>query len=92
MDVIGDFENKNKPIELADTEKKTTVDMEIHKEEIKKYVKDLKMIKINLKKLYSLVYGNCTKSVQTMLKADAEHEQKSCLVKSRPSYQDSILK
>ena len=75
--VICYFENNNKPIELTDTEKKSTVDVEIYKEEIEEYAKDLKTMKTNLKKLYSLEYGNCTESVQTMLKADAEHNQKS---------------
>ena len=31
LDVIGDFENNNKPVELTDAEKKSTVDVEIHK-------------------------------------------------------------
>ena len=74
-DIIGDFENNNKPIELTDAEKKSTVDVEIHKEEIKEYVKYLKMMKTNLKKLYSSVYSKCTESVQAMLKVDAEHEK-----------------
>ena len=51
--------------------------MEIKKEEIKEYVKDLKLIKSNLKKIYNLVYENCTDSVRTMLKTDDEYEAKS---------------
>ena len=53
------------------------MNVEIHNEEIKEDVKDLKILKSNLKKLYSLVYGNFTESVQTMLKADREYEEKS---------------
>ena len=53
------------------------MDVGIHKEEIKEYVKDIKTMKINLKKLYSLVYINCTEIVQMMLKDNAEHKQKS---------------
>ena len=40
-------------------------------------MKDLKQIKAYLKKMYSLIYGNCTESVQTMLKEDTEYEGKS---------------
>ena len=77
FDAIGGFETDNKPVELSADEKKSTVDVEIHKEEIKEYVKDLKTIKSNLKKMYSLIYGNCTESVQTMVKADTEYDEKS---------------
>ena len=51
--------------------------MEIRKEEIKEYVKDLKTIKSNLKKIYTIVFGNCTDGVKTMLKADKEFASKS---------------
>ena len=76
-DVIAIYKRKHKPSELTAEEKKSTVDFEIHKEEIKDYVKELKILKSNLKKIYSLVYRNCTDSVQTMLKADEEYEEKS---------------
>ena len=67
----------NKPTELSDDSKTSTVEVDLHKEEIKEYVKEIKIIKSNLKKLYSVIYGNCTESVQTMLKADEEYEVKS---------------
>ena len=51
--------------------------MEIYKEEKKDYVKDLKLLKANLKKVYGIVYGNCTESVQTMIKTDSEYNEKS---------------
>ena len=76
-DVMQIFKDKNKPNGLTDKEKKDSVNVEIHKEEIKEYVKEIKIIKSNLKKLYSVIYGNCTESVQTMLKADEEYEVKS---------------
>ena len=75
--IIEDFQKENKPEELSDEDKKSTVDIEIHKEEIKEYVKDLKQIKTNLKKIYGIVFGNCTESVQTMTRTDSEYEQKS---------------
>ena len=75
--VVTDFQNNNKPKELTEEEKESTIDTEIEKEEIKEYVKDLKLIKSNLKKLYALIYGNCTDGVKTMLKADAEYAEKS---------------
>ena len=40
-------------------------------------MKDLKLIKSNLKKIYNLVYGNCLNSVQTMLKTGEDYEDKS---------------
>ena len=64
---IEEFQKENKPKELSNEDKKSTVDVEIHKEEIKDYVKDLKLLKSNLKKLYGIVFGNCTESVQTMI-------------------------
>ena len=53
------------------------MDIEIFKEEIKEYAKDLKMLKANLKKLYSIVFSNCTESVQTMIQNDSEYEEKA---------------
>ena len=50
IDIISFFENDNKPEELTEEEKKSTIDREIKKEEIKDYVKDLKLMKSNLKK------------------------------------------
>ena len=46
-DTIEIFKKENKPNELSDEDKKSTVDIEIHKEEIKEYVKDLKLLKAN---------------------------------------------
>ena len=82
-DIISSFEKENKPIELTNEEKNNTIDVEIKKEEIKEYVKDLKLIKSNLKKIYNLVYGNCTESVRTMLKTDKDYEAKSTIFDHR---------
>ena len=76
-DVIDIYKRKYKPSELTAEDKKNTVDFEIHKENVKEYVEELKILKSNLKKIHSLVYGNCTDSVQTMLKADQEYKEKS---------------
>lgn len=40
-------------------------------------MKDKKLIKTNLKKLYNLIFENCTDSVPIMLKADGKFEDKS---------------
>ena len=58
--ILQEYESMNKPTELTEDEKKSTIDVEIKKEEIKEYVKDLKTIKSNLKKIYTLTFGNCT--------------------------------
>ena len=42
-DVINIFKTKNELIGLTDEEKKDSVNVEIHKEEIKEYVKGLKI-------------------------------------------------
>ena len=72
--MIEILKRKNKPKELSDEDKKSMVDIEIHKEEIKEYVKDLKVLKTNLKKLYSIVFINYT-GVQTMIQTDLEYEK-----------------
>ena len=77
--IIEDFVEAHKPKELSDKDKKSDIEVDIKREEIKEFVKNLNLVKSNLKKLYSLVYGNCTDGVHTMLKADAEYEAKSRL-------------
>ena len=37
----------------------------------------MKLMTSNLKKIFSVTYGNCTEAVQTMMKSDAEYEEKS---------------
>jgi len=76
-DILKNFEDANKPSVLAKEEKKSFVDQDIYREEVKIYVKDLKVVKSNLKKVYSLVYGNCTDSVRTIIKTDDEYKKRS---------------
>ena len=75
--IIENFKKLSKPEELTDKEKESHIETEIKKEEIKEFVKNLNTVKSNLKKIYSLVYGNCTEGVQTMLKADSDYDDKS---------------
>ena len=75
-DIIGEFEKNNKPKEL-DPSTNLNADNEIYKEEIKEYIKDLRRMNLNLRKLYTFVYGNCTENIQTMLKVDTNFEVKS---------------
>ena len=75
-DVVAFFESTYKPADINESSA-TTVEKEIQKETIKEYVKDLKLLKSNLKKAYSLMYGNCTEGVQAQIKADSEYEVKS---------------
>ena len=76
-DLMEIFKTENKPRSLTNKEKLDSANMKMHKEEIKERVKELKIIKSNLKKLLSVIYGNCTENAQTMLKEDKEHEDKS---------------
>ena len=74
---IENFQEKNKPKELCDEDKESTVNVEMREEDTKECVKDLRLLKSNLKKLYGIVFGNCTESVQMMVRTDSEHEQKA---------------
>ena len=76
-DVISIFQNAHKPKDLTSTEKKSDIEIEIKKEEVKEYVSKLTGLKSNLKSIHSLVFGNCTNGVQAMLKADSEYEEKT---------------
>ena len=59
------------------------------KEEVKDYFKDLKKIKLNSKKVYSSIYGNCTKGVKTI--NDCERESKNYLRMVTKENQDSCV-
>ena len=48
------------PSNLSDDKEKLEVNKEVHREEPKSYVKDLKVVKSNLKRLYSFIYRNCS--------------------------------
>ena len=76
-DIIEAYKKTSKPADLTTEEKKSDVEVEIKKEEIKEYVKQVHTIKSNLKKIYSLIFGNCTEGVQTMIKTDSDYETKS---------------
>ena len=77
IDALQEFKINNKPEEATEEEKKPLIDTEIKKEEIKDYLKELKKIKSNLKKLYSSIYGSYTEGVHTMLKANNTYEKES---------------
>ena len=62
---------------MYNEKKKDSVLINIHKEEIKEHVQELKTFKSSLKKLCSLIYGNFTESVKTILKSDECYEDKS---------------
>ena len=72
-DVIENSKRLHKTEELIDEEKLSDIETEIKKEEIKEFVKNLNTAKSNLKKTCSLVCGNCTDGVKTMLRADADY-------------------
>ena len=77
VDIADEYRKSSKPTDLTSAEKSSDVEVEIKKEEIKEYVKQLNTIKSNLKKIYSLIFGNCTEGVQAMLRGDKEYEVKS---------------
>lgn len=62
---------------MTTEKRKSTIDVDIKTDEIKDYVKDLNSMKSNLKKIYTLVFGNCMDGVKTMLKANKEFVAKS---------------
>ena len=75
--VVSDFQTDHYHHKLNAEENKSSIETEIEKKENKEYVKELKLIKSNLEKIYTLVIGNCTDGVETMLKADKEYLAKS---------------
>ena len=79
VDIVDTFKTEKKPDNLTAAEKRSEVDVEIKKEEIKAYVRDLKTLESNLKKIYSLVFGNCTDGVRTLIKSEDLYEEKSKL-------------
>ena len=76
-DTLKSFATPKKPIDPTAAEENSDIEVEIKKEEVKEYVKQLTRIKSNLKKMYVLVFGNSTDGVQTMLKVDKVFEAKS---------------
>ena len=70
IDILSTYKIVNKPADLTAEEKKSDVEVEIKKEEIKEFVKQVTAVKSNQKKIYSLIFGNCTEGVQAMLKGD----------------------
>ena len=60
-----------------DKEKKSDSDTSFKTEEVKGYVKGLKFVITNMKKLHSIVYGKHIDGVQSLLKAEEEFKEKS---------------
>ena len=73
-DIIENFKTAHKPKELTGEEKSSSIKTEITKDETKEFVKNSNIVRYNMKYIYSLLYGNCTEGVQTMLKADADYK------------------
>ena len=76
-EVLESFEDRQQPKELTDKEKKSDTNKEIKRKQVKDYVKQLKVVKSNLKNIYSLVFGNCSEGVHTMMKAEKGYNHKS---------------
>ena len=70
------FSNKNKSAELTDDEKTYLIDIDIKKEEVKNYIKYLKLIKLNLNEYIVWYYRNSTDSVKPILNANKDFEAK----------------
>ena len=56
VDIIEKNKKEKKPKDLTDEERKSEVEVEVKKKEIKAYVRDLKILVSNIKKIYSLVF------------------------------------
>ena len=65
--VLELFEDKQHPKDLTDEENKSDINKEIKREQVKHYVKQLKVVKSNLKKIYSIGYGHCSEGAQMMM-------------------------
>ena len=73
-DIIENFKTAHKLEELTNEENSSSIKTEIEKEETKEFAKNLNIVKSNIKKIYTLLYGNYIEGVQTMLKADADYK------------------
>ena len=66
------FVKTDRPSELTDKEHKSLVDTNIKQEEVTDYAKELKIVKLNLRKIYTLVFGNCIEGVKFHTYRDTE--------------------
>ena len=65
------FNNKNKPKDLTEEEAKSPMNKMIQDQELKQYVYKKQALKNNLNKSFSIIWGQCTSSVQSVLKGEA---------------------
>ena len=77
LDIIEEFKKEQKSVASTNEEKISEVDVEIKKEEIKTYVRHLKILESNMKKPYSPVFDNCTDGARNMFKSEELYEQNS---------------
>ena len=67
-DPLSSFNTTHKPVALTDDQKKSEIETEIHKEEIKMFVVRRKNLQGNMVKLYSTVWGQCSHALQARLR------------------------
>lgn len=71
------FKTKNLPKNLTATEKKSDVEVAIQEQRIKIYATREAELKSNVDKIYGLVKGQCSSSLKTVIKQDAEYEEEN---------------
>ena len=77
IDPSSSFDDYNKPNDLTDDETKSYANIKIHQKTIKLYVTRELGTNINLDKIHGLVLGQCTHSLQSMIKNENDYKDKS---------------
>ena len=75
-DPIKEFEADNKPKALTDDEADDPTEKAIHNEMVKLYVKQHALIRSNIKKVYALIWGQCSEPLQTLVRNNDEYKEK----------------
>jgi hypothetical protein len=65
------------PKDLSEAEMKSAVKTMILQQEVKEFLLRKKTIQNNLDKIYGLVWGQCSQSLQSVMKGDVEYKEKS---------------
>ena len=70
-----EFEATNKPKALEGVDKDDPTEKAIQAEEIKLYVKQRSMIRSNIKKVFALIWGQCSEPLQTLVKNKTKYKE-----------------
>ena len=76
-DQIKTFEENNMPEDLDEEEAKCTLKKKILELALTRYINGEEKIKLNMNKIYGILFRQCTPSLQSVMKGVPDHENKS---------------